>query len=254
MHQITAYGNGPVPFDQAVLQSPGFVPAPGNWQAEQTYEDLLNRANVSSLQELWQLPSEDLINASLGQIFASPYSLFTYGPVVDSLFAPALPGHLLLQGSFAKDVKAMVSYCSNEGLLFVNPSQLSPAGYVGVLQSIFPDISSGALDYVSSALYPPIFDGSYGYTDEIGRQAATIADMGLICNTKFLRLAFGNQTYACKHPLILLPSFLLPSLSTFPLPPRPFNITNSAPHTNHPSPASTAPTSPTSLPTALPPA
>jgi hypothetical protein len=152
------------------------------------------------------LPSEILINASLAQIFTSPFGTSTYGPVVDGLFAPALPSRLFAQGSFAKDVKVMVSHCSNEGLLFVDPSRLTSPGYASGIQPLFPDISSAALDYISETLYPPVFHSRYEYTDETGRQAMTIADLGLVCNTRLVSLAFGNRSYACKHPIFALPA------------------------------------------------
>jgi carboxylesterase type B len=199
MIKITAYWEGPVPFDQAILQSPGFVPAPGNLQAEQNYADLLTRANVITLQELRDLPSEILINARLAQVF-------TYGPLVDGLLAPALPNRLFAQDSFAKGVKVIVSHCSNEGLLFVDPSRLTSPGYASSIRSLFPDISSAALNYISETLYPTVFDGRYGYTDGTGRQAMMIADLGLVCNTRFVSLGFGDRSYACKHPVFALPA------------------------------------------------
>jgi carboxylesterase type B len=169
MHQVTAYRAGPVPFDQAILQSPGFVPTTGNLQAEQNYADLLSCANVTTLQEPGALPSEILINVSLAQIFTSPFGTFTYGPAVDGLFALAFPSRLFAQGSFAKDMKVMISHCSNEGLLFVEPSRLTSPGYASSIRPLFPDISSAALDYIGETLYPPVFDGRYEYTDETGR-------------------------------------------------------------------------------------
>lgn len=46
------------------------------------------------------------------------YGSFSYGPVVDGVFAPKLPGMLLKEGSFAKDVSVMAGHNTNEGPLF----------------------------------------------------------------------------------------------------------------------------------------
>jgi len=50
MHQITAYGGlrGKVPFQQAILQSPGFQPYPGNWQQDQVLQSYLAALNVTT--------------------------------------------------------------------------------------------------------------------------------------------------------------------------------------------------------------
>lgn len=88
----------------------------GNYQQEETLDAFLKLLNVSSLQQARQLPSSALISANLIQVgLQSPYGLFTYGPVVDGLFAPALPGKLLLQGSYDKSLRVMTGHNSNEG-------------------------------------------------------------------------------------------------------------------------------------------
>ena len=62
MHQITAYGGakGKVPFQQAILQSPGFQPCPGSWQQDQLLQEYLQSLNVSTIQEARQLPYDTL--------------------------------------------------------------------------------------------------------------------------------------------------------------------------------------------------
>ncbi|KAL9011611.1 MAG: hypothetical protein Q9173_003557 [Seirophora scorigena] len=65
---------------------------PSNFQQETTFNAFLSLLNVSTLQEARQLPSSALIEANVRQVGASPYGLFTYGPVVDGLIAPGIPG------------------------------------------------------------------------------------------------------------------------------------------------------------------
>ena len=123
MHQITAFGGlkGPAPFQQAIPQSPGFQLIPGNLQQEETLQTFLALLNVSTIDEARQLPLSALVVANIIQVANSSYGDFTYGPVVDGLFAPALPGKLLLQGSYDKNLTVMVGHNADEGLLFTNP-------------------------------------------------------------------------------------------------------------------------------------
>ena len=116
MHQITAYGGlkGKVPFQQAVPQSPGFAPIVSNQQQEQTLNNFLALANVSTIEEARQLPFSALLTANIIQVGGSPYGGFTYAPAVDGDFVPALPGELLLHGQFDKRLRVMVGHNADE--------------------------------------------------------------------------------------------------------------------------------------------
>jgi carboxylesterase type B len=116
MHQITAYGGakGPVPFQQAIPQSPGFQPFVSNQQQEQILGGFLGLLNVTTLEQARQLPSSALQIANIRQVGASPYGGFTYGPTVDGNFVPALPGELLLHGQYDKSLRVMVGHNAQE--------------------------------------------------------------------------------------------------------------------------------------------
>lgn len=116
MHQITAYGGkkGPVPFQQAIPQSPGFAPYVSNNQQEGIFQDFLSTLGVSSIAEARQSSTADLIRANAVQIGGAPYGQFVYGPTVDNDFAPALPGELMLNGEYAKNLKVMVGHNADE--------------------------------------------------------------------------------------------------------------------------------------------
>lgn len=116
MHQITAFGGEqqPVPFQQAILQSPGFQPLVSDDQLNQATSDFLALLNVTTIDEARQLPFEDLATANTIQVGEANYGSFVYGPAVDGSFVPALPGQLLLEGRFAKDVKVMVGHNADE--------------------------------------------------------------------------------------------------------------------------------------------
>ena len=203
MHQITAYGGlkGSVPFQQAIAQSPGFTPITSNLQQETNFQTFLALANVSTLEEARQLPSETLIIANIKEVGNSSYGQYTFGPVVDGSFTPALPGQLLARGQFDKSVKVMVGHNADEGLLFTSPFVNSDATYAASLSSVLPDASASIINYIASVLYPPDFSGAYGYTDVYQRAAATIAEIVFTCNTFYLDLALSNQTYAYQFSI-----------------------------------------------------
>ena len=203
MHQITAFGGlkGPAPFQQAIPQSPGWTLNQSNFQQESTLNGFLSYLNVSTIQQARTLPSSALILANILQEGGSTYGGFTYGPVVDGSFVPALPGKLLLQGSYDKSLKIMVGHNADEGLLFTNPLITTSDAYNQFLAASFPNISPAVASYIENVLYPPIFNGSYGYTDNIGRTALTTSEGLFTCNTNYLDRAYGNKTYSYQFSI-----------------------------------------------------
>jgi carboxylesterase type B len=197
-HQITAFGGlkGPAPFAQAILHSPFWYPLPGHYQQETTFQSFLSLLNVSTIEAAHQLPSDALINANILLIQPSPYGTYTIGPVVDGLFSPDLPGKLLLQGSFDKNLTVMVSHNSDEGLIFMNPAIQSNTAYNEYVSQVLSDASPAVLDYIEEVLYPPIYDGSYPYTTPFQRAVFTLSETLITCNSNYLGRAFNNQTYA----------------------------------------------------------
>jgi len=198
MHQITAFGGltGPVPFKQAILQSPAWQVMPSHAQQENTFQTFLKLLNVSSIEAARQLPSEALFKANSLQVLGSTYGTSTYGPVVDGLFAPDLPGKLLLQGSYHKHINVMVGHNEDEGLVFANPAITTDSAFNDYITLQLPGISAPAAAYIENTLYPPVFDGSYGYKDNFQRVVLVIADSSFTCNTNYLDRAFDNKTYA----------------------------------------------------------
>jgi hypothetical protein len=81
MHQITAYGGEkPVPFSQAIPQSPGYQPLPSKKEQEKTFQDFLDYAGVSTIEEARKLSFHELMVANTAQVGNSPYGWFIYGP------------------------------------------------------------------------------------------------------------------------------------------------------------------------------
>jgi carboxylesterase type B len=198
MHQITAYGGsqGPVPFQRAIAQSPGFDPVTPDSQQDATFKRFMDLANATSLAELRALPADQLIRANFWQVYASPYGQYTYGPVVDGSFVPAQAAALLGSGRFDKSVSVMVGHNSNEGIYFTEPSISTDADIETALLSLFPTISNSSLEYLTTVLYPSVFNGSYPYTSQTSRAALITSEVIFLCNTNYLDRAFSNKTYA----------------------------------------------------------
>jgi carboxylesterase type B len=146
------------------------------------------------------LDSKALIAANALQIGRyALYGLFIYGPTVDGVFAPALPGQLLASGQFDKTIKVMTGHNSLEGLIFTDPTIQNNTAFEAYLRRTFPTISTANLKYISTVLYPPVFDGSQGYKDQTGRVSLLIAEMTFVCNTFYVHTGFKNDTYGYRY-------------------------------------------------------
>jgi carboxylesterase type B len=198
MHQITAFGGlKPVPFQRAIPQSPAFVPLPSNVEQENTFDQFLSLLNVSTLQEARELPSSELIAANNKQIFHAPYANYIYGPAVDHAFTPGIPGELLLQGSFAKDVQVLAGHNTNEGVLFADPRVTNDTAFEqAVHRMLGPDIQDSVVDYILTDLYPAKYDGSLPYKTFLDRYILFISEAFLSCNARFLARAGRTPSYA----------------------------------------------------------
>jgi carboxylesterase type B len=187
------------PFQKAIIQSPGFLPQPSPKTQQAVFDQFLSVAKVKSLSEARALDTKALIAANALQIGRyALYGLFIYGPTVDGVFAPALPGQLLASGRFDKTIKVMTGHNSLEGLIFTDPAIQNNTAFEAYLRRTFPTISTASLKYISTVLYPPVFDGSQGYTDQTGRVSLLIAEMTFVCNTFYVHTGFKNDTYGYR--------------------------------------------------------
>ena len=94
----------------------------------------------------------------------------------------------------------MTGHNQDEGSRFVpNTLVTDEASYEAYLKSLIIPLASNAsaLRFISQTLYPPIFDGSQGYTNQTERNNLTIADATIVCNARFMdQASFIPQTYA----------------------------------------------------------
>lgn len=116
--------------------------------------------------------------------------------MVDGIITPELPGKLLLENDFDHDVNIMVGHNAHEGILFTSPESQSNSGLKTLILQEFPDTPPDVVHELTQVLYPPIYNGSYGYTNPVDRVAMVIAESAFTCNTDYLNRAFHSQTYA----------------------------------------------------------
>jgi carboxylesterase type B len=134
--------------------------------------------------------------ANYFQIYNSFYGTFTYGPVTDGSFVPDQPLHLLAVGDFDRRVKVMVGHNADEGLAFTPPNADNATVWSEFLANTLPLASKSTLNYITNTLYPPVYDGSQGYTNAVGRGAKAISELIFTCNTFYLDEAYSGRTYA----------------------------------------------------------
>ncbi|KAH0558532.1 hypothetical protein GP486_004813 [Trichoglossum hirsutum] len=200
VHQVTAFGgvlgDGKVPFQQAIMQSPGFLPVPSLFQQEESFDAFLKLLGVNSVEQARKLPTKDLALANSMMVRNATYGTYVWGPVVDGSFVPALPGKLLLQGAFDHSVKVMVGHNFNEGIFFTDPTVTDETKLSNYFKLQFPSAQPSVLQFIQNTLYPPIFDGSFGYTNPTERLDVAIAEFAFTCNANYFDRALNNKTFA----------------------------------------------------------
>jgi len=195
MHHITSYGGkGSLPFQQAIPQSPAFQPTVPA-QSKTFFEQVVGNASlvtispITSANDLRRLPFDALYATNTFVTASSSYGEFTFGPVVDPVidsYVPDFPLRLLGQGLYHHNVSIVVGHNQQEGLLFTPPFIQTDAEFKAAESGIFPTANASLIDYISEVLYPPVFNGTYGYKTQIGRTNVTIADFTIHCNAHLL--------------------------------------------------------------------
>ncbi|KAG6364210.1 hypothetical protein INS49_005808 [Diaporthe citri] len=193
-HHLTAHGGTkPAPFQQAIIQSPGWTPMQSLATQEQRIHDFLRFANVTSIAEARDLPTEQLMAANDAQIFASPYGSHGFGPSVDGDYVTQDPKVALSQGRLDTSVRIMVGQNSNEGLLFTAPVT-NDAQYLDLIRANFPTAGEDKISHLANDLYPSVYDGSMGYEDQMERAALTMGEGTFFCNAFAPNSAYGSHS------------------------------------------------------------
>lgn len=87
----------------------------------------------------------------------------------------------------------LIGFNEDEGLIFTSPESNDDAGYRKSLESTYSNVGPETLDHIETTLYPPMFDGSYGYMNQTGRASITKAESEFTRKYGFLQAAYGNR-------------------------------------------------------------
>ncbi|TQN67818.1 Carboxylesterase patB, partial [Colletotrichum shisoi] len=204
LHQLTAYGStSGAPFRRAVLQSPGFEfitgngsKAAGKYARALEWASHFSNSSVGTLDDLRRLPYDVLDKVNQVTVSTAYWGGFGWGPTVDGDFVPDLPGLLLSQGRFDSSVAVLGAHNSDEGFIFASSLIEDEEDYVSLLLTpLLPDAPDGVVDYITTQLYPAVYDGTHPWTTPLARASATVADAWFVCNNYYLNKALGGVAY-----------------------------------------------------------
>ncbi|EKD12431.1 uncharacterized protein L3040_001043 [Drepanopeziza brunnea f. sp. 'multigermtubi'] len=194
MHHITSYaGMGSVPFQRAISQSPAFEPVIPE-QSEALFSQVLGNASeltnrtVSTADDLRALSFESLFTLNAMLVGLSNYGLFSFGPVIDPTpgsYVPDIPIRLIANGSY-HNVSIMVGHNSNEGIYFTPPSIQTQEESIRTFSILFPGANESTISTIVDDLYPPVYNGTYGYKNVIDRTSLVISNFLVTCNSYYL--------------------------------------------------------------------
>lgn len=196
------------PFSQVIAQSPAMNPtlaAPAG-----AFDEFLVRLNVSCLADARKLDSSVIIRANSEQIGAAPPTSYVFGMVKDAKSMPQHLDVLFRRGDFDKTVKVFSAVNTLEGGFFFDPTAKTEDAVRNVIRKSMPNVTESQLDVLSNEIYPSVFDGSQGYTDQGSRQMSIYGDSYFYCNFLAANEASNGAAHACK----LLPSSQLDILSS----------------------------------------
>lgn len=196
LHQLTAYGgNQSRPqFQQAIFQSPAYVPRPYVSQAEDSFSTFLSKANVSTLAGLKNLSTLDIQVANKLSQDSVFYGTFQFGPAPDGSFVPDLPEKLLDDGRYHKGVKVMVAHNTYEAQRYTDPSANSSSTFDTYMKLYFPGADASALQQLSTVVYPAVYnDTSLPWATPFERLRTAIGEFTFVCRAYFIGEAMGGS-------------------------------------------------------------
>ena len=155
--QYTAFGGRKIaPFKGAIIQSPAWDPVPHPGAQVDNFRQFLAAANVSTITQARQLPSDVLIRANEAVIKPSLHGTIKFGPVVDGDFIPEVPGVLLHQGKYDKNVELIVGHTSDEGIGMASPYVKNQRDFKAYLDEFLQKYPKASIDHIAEKLYPPV--------------------------------------------------------------------------------------------------
>lgn len=197
LHHITARGGegDPPQFQQAILQSPAYVPRPYASQAEDSFSAFLGAANASGLADLTALDSYDLQVANKLSQAADFYGVFQFGPAPDGEYVPDLPERLLAEGRYHKGVKVMVAHNTFEGQRYTDPAATNSSAFDAYMRLYFPEMPDAVLEELSTEVYPAVYNdtSAFPWATPFDRLMTAVADFTFTCHAYFAGEALGTE-------------------------------------------------------------
>jgi carboxylesterase type B len=197
-----AYGGrgDQIPFQQAIIESPGLTQTASPIVEEKQVRTFTSWLNATTIQEARKASTTEIIRANYLAIAVADYGSFGYGPSVDGDFVPALPGVLLRNGRFDKSVRLLHFHAANEGYGFASPVIQNDKAFEQFVLESFPGLATSpeTLKYITTELYPAIFDGSQAlnYTSQYERAAAFMTEAFYTCSVAYLGDALPFNTWS----------------------------------------------------------
>lgn len=199
-HHLTAYGgkNATPPFQQAILQSPAWVPRPYASQAEDSFAVLLASANVSTLAELTALDTYDLQVANKLAQESDFYGTFQFGPAPDGSLVPDLPEKSFAKGAYHKGIKVLVAHNTFEGQKYTDAAATNSSAFDTYMKLYLPDAPAAVLQELSASVYPAVYNnndtGAYPWTTPFDRLMTAVSDFTFSCHAYFIGAAVSAET------------------------------------------------------------
>ncbi|RYO96284.1 hypothetical protein DL764_007499 [Monosporascus ibericus] len=196
IHHIAAYGGtAENDFQKAFAEAPAVLDSDNNAILDKAFADFLGFAGVSSLSEARNLPSQQVINANAAQVAGAGYGSFIFGPAIDGSLVTRDPKTILDSDLVNTSLSVLVGHNTNEGYGFGPPTR-NETEFRAFVAFRFPNATQSVIDYIVNEVYPPIFDGSHGYTDNMRRGQVAVTEFQFICSANALAHAVEEKAFA----------------------------------------------------------
>lgn len=201
MLHLTSFGGaagnlGPLPFQRAILQSPAWRPTSDAAFYERLFDQVLQTANATSIDDLRAMDTATLQALNENIINGSPYEAFGFGTNIDGDYVPAAPSVLLSQGKFNSRIQIMVGHNTNEGLLFTDDTVNDQTAFEANLAGLLPGATSDQVTQLATQIYPEDFSGALPYSTQTERMSVALRDGVVESNAFALNTAFQNNTFS----------------------------------------------------------
>lgn len=180
LHHLTAYGGQRRRnFQRAISFSGGWRPVTNRSTAESTFRSFMQDYNkVSTIEELRQVPEEQMMQANYDQIISAPPGSFLYNPTAWGDFAPHSPTKLFQDGYFAPDIDVILSSAFDEGGQFTTAFKKQNTTVKDFVNLAFADFAQDEKDWITKS-----YDSGKDDAGDIGK-------------------IIGDATFRCHVPLV----------------------------------------------------